>query len=81
MLQCLCLCFACLCLCAEEWLEDVEGGWESDEVVEEEEGSELVRTEEVEVEDVEVVVWVEGGEVRGVEDEEDEEGWEVGVEG
>ena len=57
------------------------GGWESDEVVEEEEGSELVRAEEVEVEDVEVVVRAAGGEVRGVEDEEDEEGWEVGVEG
>ena len=55
------LCFACLCLCAEEWLEDVKGGWESDEVVEEEEGSELVRAEEVEVKDVEVVVWAEGG--------------------
>ena len=65
----------------EEWLEDMEGGWESDEVVEEEEGSELVRAEEVEVEYVEVVVWAEGGEVRGVEDEEDEEGWKVGVEG
>ena len=73
-------------MCAEEWLEDVEGGWvfggwESDEVVEEEEGSELVRAEEVEVEDVEVVVRAAGGEVRGVEDEEDEEGWEVGIEG
>ena len=57
------------------------GGWESDEVVEEEEGSELVRAEEVEMEDVEVVARAAGGEVRGVEDEEDEEGWEVGVEG
>ena len=37
------------------------GGCESDEVVEEEEGSELVRADEVEVEDVEVVVRAAGG--------------------